>query len=132
MEKKHIKIAIDGFVVSKSLTNVIWQELQDLKQSDWKTVVLNFRDPSYSIEKGGFHPVEISIDNDGTINYITDFSYSYGELSKEIDFDFSCREFQMFGNAMPISEGRSLFKLWQGNFCEYYKMGVFVVSKELI
>lgn len=131
MEKEHIKIATDGFVVSKSLIDVVWQELQDAKQLDWGTAILNFRDPNYSMDKGGFHPVEISIDNNGTINYITDFSYSYGELSKEIDFDFSCQEFQMFGKAMPISKGKSLFKLWQGNFCEYYKMGVFAVSKEL-
>ena len=30
-----------------------------------EAVVLNFRDPTYSAENGGYHPVEIRLENDG-------------------------------------------------------------------
>jgi hypothetical protein len=41
-------------------------------------ITLNFRDPSYSAETGGYHPVEIRLENKSElwqIAYITDFSF---------------------------------------------------------
>ncbi|MHA2772763.1 DUF2787 family protein, partial [Vibrio harveyi] len=42
-------------------------------------VVFNFRDKSYSVEGGGFHPVEIcllrSTDGDWQYQYVTEFAY---------------------------------------------------------
>lgn len=95
-------------------------------------LILNFRDPNYSVETGGFHPVEIAINGEGKLLYITDFAYvgdGYcAELAKELDFDFSYGLFQQFGRDYPIREGAELFQLWQENFCLYYQSGVFQVS----
>ena len=88
-----------------------------------------FKDKSYSSEKGGFHPVEISINSKGYILYITDFAYRgippMAELCKELDFDISMKVFQMNDDCYPIEQSRSIFRIWQDNFCAYYKMGVF-------
>lgn len=79
-------------------------------------VILNFRDPGYSPETGGFHPVEISISKLGRILYITDFSYvgppPFAELAKELDFDFSLGIFQHLSREFPIHVSRDLFALW--------------------
>lgn len=43
-----------------------------------EAVVINFRDPDYSAESGGFHPVEMRFirqDNEWYFDYVTDFSY---------------------------------------------------------
>lgn len=97
-------------------------------------VTLSFRDPSYSPESGGFHPVEIRIDARGRIEYVTDFSYvglpPFAELAKEIDFDVSLGIFQHYGREFPIHTGRDLFALWQGNFVSYHRMGVYSVTVE--
>lgn len=97
-------------------------------------VILNFRDPGYSPENCGFHPVEINISSLGRILYITDFSYvgppPFAELAKELDFDFSLGIFQHLSREFPIHAGRDLFALWQGNFVVYYRMGVYSVSAE--
>lgn len=95
-------------------------------------LVLNFRDPDYSSETGGYHPVEIAIAGEGKMLYVTDFAYygdgHYAELGKELDFDFSYGLFQQFGREYPIREGAELFSLWQENFVCYYQSGVFQVS----
>ena len=94
--------------------------------------VLNFRDPGYSAEKGGFHPVEIAVAADGCIRYISDFAYygagQYAELAKEIDFDFSLGLFQHMGREFPIRRGKDLFELWQENFISYHQMAVYAVE----
>ena len=136
MKIEQIRIVSNGFSISRDLAGIILQELNDTDSGKaWDSITLNFRDPKYNAQQGGYHPVEILISNTGEIQYITDFSYcgsgGYEELVKEIDFDFSCGEFQMFGNAMPISEGKELFPLWQRNFCAYYKWKVFNVTKEV-
>jgi hypothetical protein len=95
-------------------------------------VILNFRDPDYSAESGGFHPVEIMISSDGTIQYITDFSFCGGpfpELVKELDFDFAAGIFGHMGmRDYPIEQGRQLYRMFESNFIEYHKMGVFTVT----
>lgn len=95
-------------------------------------LVLNFRDPDYSAEGGGYHPVEIALDSEGHLLYVTDFAYVGSgwcvELAKELDFDFSLGVFQQMGRDYPLQTGRELFGIWQQNFCAYYQSGVFEVS----
>lgn len=94
-------------------------------------VCLNFRDPDYSAEDGGYHPVEVRFEQDGTLSYITDFCFvglgPFAELTKEIDFDFSLNIFGHMGIDRPLEEGRELFAVWQANFCTYYERGVYRV-----
>jgi hypothetical protein len=91
--------------------------------------IISFRDHSYSPERGGYHPVEIAVNEEGGIDYITDFSYVGAppmcELAKEIDFDFSLNILGHFGVDFPLREGKELFKIWQSNFVAYYDEGVF-------
>lgn len=96
------------------------------------SVVFNFRDPDYSAEEGGYHPVEIAVDPGGRISYITEFVYvgmpPFVELDKNLDFDFSLGLFQQMGRAYTIEHGWELFPIWQQNFCAYYEMGVYQVT----
>lgn len=97
---------------------------------DKGTVIINFRDKSYSPETGGFHPVEVMLVQ-GEVFYVTDFCYfgSFNELVKDLDWDFSIGRFQQLGmgesREYPISEGNELFQVWQNNFVSYYGMGVY-------
>ena len=91
-------------------------------------VIFNFRDPTYSPETGGFHPVEICIDDKGVLQYVTDFAYFGRELEKELDFDFSMGLFQQFGRDHELVTGQGLFRLYTRNFCAYHKMGVYQVT----
>jgi hypothetical protein len=95
-------------------------------------VIINFRDPDYSAETGGFHPVEVMVAGDGRILYVTDFAYvgHPAELAKEIDFDFGLGLFQHFGREYPLAKGKGLFALWQKNFCAYHQMGTYQVTVE--
>ncbi len=94
--------------------------------------VLNFRDPTYSAETGGFHPVEVAIDRSGRLLYVTDFSFvgtpPMAELAKEIDFDFSMDMLQLFGQEFPLDKGAGLFQLFQKCFAEYHTSGVYQVE----
>ena len=96
-------------------------------------VTVNFRDEDYSAESGGYHPVEIRIESDGVISYITDFCYVgqgwCAELTKEVDFDFGTGVFyHLYTGESPIAQGAELFKLWCGNFINYYESDVYTVS----
>ena len=95
-------------------------------------VVINFRDPDYSAESGGYHPVEIAINAGGQIQYITDFSYvgqpPYAELDKELDFDFSSGLLYQLGQYRPIERALYLYPLWEQNFLAYYEAQVYTVE----
>jgi hypothetical protein len=95
-------------------------------------IIINFRDPHYSAESGGFHPLEVMISNQGVIGYVTDFSYvglpPYAELAKEVDFDFTYKLFGQMGRDYPLTDGAELFQLYQSNFVNYFNSGVFTVS----
>jgi hypothetical protein len=95
-------------------------------------VVLNFRDPTYSVINGGFHPVEIAIDGDGDLTYLTDFSFvgipPYTELEKELDWDFLQGRFFQFGCDYDLECGRGLQNLYIKNFIAYQKSGFFEVE----
>ena len=102
-------------------------------------ITFNFRDPTYSAEAGGYHPVEIRFTrhaNAHQLAYITDFSYvgqgQDTELAKEIDFDVSqgiceVRHYKV----MPIAEVSKFYQMFEGNFISYYQMDVFEVSVTL-
>jgi hypothetical protein len=126
----------DGYplAVSKKLVAIITQELEMHGTDIFTGFIINFRGPDYSAESGGYHPVEICVDANGRIQYITDFAYvgqgHYAELAKELDFDFSGGVFQQMGTVFPIRQGAGLFKMWQSNFCSYYKWQVFKTSIE--
>lgn len=122
------------FPLSKGLIDLLNAEMEkagaDLRQG----VILSFRDPDYSPETGGYHPVEIAIDRKGILVYVTDFAFvgrpPFAELAKEIDFDFSLSAFQHQGVEFPLQRGRRLFQLWQRNFVSYYRSGVYAVECE--
>ena len=92
------------------------------------SITINFRDEEYSVETGGFHPVEIRI-SDGAIEYITDFCYvgmgQEAELVKEIANQVLGH---LYSHDRPIAEGVGLFKIWQENFLAYVDMEVFTVT----
>ena len=109
-------------------------------------ITLNFRDPDYSPETGGFHPVEVRLQQMVSeapynrtesvseaiyrIAYITDFSYvGTGwdiELAKELDFDWDHQVCEIRGTApFPLQEAKELFRLFADNFCHYHTLDVF-------
>lgn len=95
-----------------------------------RRVVFNFRDKNYSVERGGFHPVEIclfrSCDGDWQYQYVTDFAYignHYPELEKALDFDFHSRGAYSCGIPMRSQqEANELYQLWENNFLAYFEM----------
>jgi hypothetical protein len=93
-----------------------------------KAVTINFRDPNYSADNGGYHPVEIRLENNNDgwrFCYITDFCYVgsgyMAELAKELDFDFEAGVFQNLFGAYPIEQAIEMFQIWETNFV-YYAM----------
>ena len=54
---------------------ILENELKKVQLPAGVGVILNFRDPNYSPETGGFHPVEIHINRKGRIEYVTDFAF---------------------------------------------------------
>lgn len=97
-------------------------------------VILSFRDPDFSPESGGFHPVEFSINREGELQYITDFSYVGSppmcDLVKALDFSFSDNTVESYGLERPLSEGRELFQLFESNFIAYHEMNAYTVEIE--
>ncbi len=93
-----------------------------------ETVILNFRDPNYSADDGGYHPVEMRLENDSDnwrFSYITDFCYvgsgHMAEFAKDLDFDFSAGVFQNLFGTYPIEQAIEMFQVWENNFT-YYAM----------
>ncbi|MEG6445753.1 DUF2787 family protein [Enterobacter roggenkampii] len=108
--------------------------LPDTRQS----VVLNFRDPDYSPENGGWHPVEIRLirsEQPGVwqLDYLTDFSWQgnvWPELAKEFDISWSQR-YAWHCLAGELTHNRELnefWTLWQDNFVAYCAMNVFAIT----
>lgn len=102
-----------------------------------EAVVLNFRDPNYSPDDGGYHPVEMRLENDGDgwrFCYITDFCYVgsgyMAELAKELDFDFNAGVFQNLFGTYPIEQAIEMFQIWETNFVFYAMVSkVFTIQK---
>ena len=132
-----MRIHYDGLALPVS-TKFVHQLQNLLNQNELrsKSVTLNFRDPTYSAQRGGFHPVEIRLeqyDNMWHFCYITDFAYigsgSYAELTKELDFDFQSGVFQNLFGVFPIEQATDMYQIWEGNFLYYYlELEAFTVS----
>ncbi|HIF9262785.1 TPA: DUF2787 domain-containing protein [Photobacterium damselae] len=97
-------------------------------------LTFNFRDTGYSAESGGWHPVEIRIEQENGqwhFSYITDFSYvgyPYPELAKEVDFDFdNNRASVLYSWEELITDSRVIefYQMWERNFVAYVDMEVF-------
>lgn len=101
--------------------------------SSTQAITINVRNSTYSIEGGGYHPVEIRITrlNDQWIfDYITDFSYCglMPELEKEIDFDFGHGVVYIrYMGEVPITESSvaEFYSMWESNFLSYLSMDCF-------
>ena len=121
--------------VSEQLADVL-EELLTKKSLTGDSVTINFRDPSYDAENGGFHPVEIRLEKRGEVChvcYITDFAYvgigPYAEFTKELDFDFQSGVFQNLFGVFPIEQATEIYQIWEGNFLYYLvELDVFSVS----
>lgn len=120
------------FRLSDDFVSILEDEIAQSGVGVDSAVVLNFRDPWYSADGGGYHPVEIRIEKSGAIAYVTDFSFvgmpPFVELAKEIDFDISLGLFQHFSREFSIECGRELFGIWQENFVSYYRSDVYQVA----
>ena len=121
--------------VSERFTNAI-AELLTQQQITGDSITINFRDPNYSAEDGGFHPVEIRLEKHGDtwqFCYITDFTYvgigPFAELAKDLDFDFQAGVFQNLFGVFPIEQATDMYQIWEGNFLHYWlELEVFKVS----
>ena len=126
-----------ALTVSKRLANAI-AELLTQYEVTGDSVTINFRDQNYSAEDGGFHPVEIRLEqrsDDWHFCYITDFTYvgigPYAELAKDLDFDFQAGIFQTLFGVFPIEQGGEMYQIWEGNFLHYWQeLEVFSVTFE--
>ncbi|MCT6519175.1 DUF2787 domain-containing protein [Proteus vulgaris] len=126
--------------INPVLTTLLLHDIQHSSPSNKSTsnaVILNYYDPYYSPESGGYHPVEIrlfQLDNEWCFDYITDFAYMgtiYPELEKEFDVCWS--QGYLYHAALgDIDEraGDAFFKLWQENFIQYHKMGCYTLRIE--
>lgn len=130
----------DGFAlpVSQALLTLLSQEAErtDLDLGRCTQLTFNFRNPSYSAEQGGVHPVEIRLVrglDDWLLDYVTDFSDQGlgqdAELCKELDFNFLDGEHTMLGwGPLRLAEARELFDIWQSNFIAYCRLECFSVT----
>ena len=130
----------DGFAlpVTPALLALLSQEAErtDLDLGRCTQLTFNFRNPGYSAEQGGVHPVEIRLVrglDDWLFDYVTDFSYQGlghdAELCKEIDFNFLDGEHTMLGwGPLRLAEARELFDIWQSNFIAYCRLECFSVT----
>lgn len=128
----HLRIESMPLTIQADFRSLLEDELKKVEFVPMSGAVLSFRDPDFTPEAGGFHPVEIAVAPDGTIQYVTDFAY-YGrpphcELAKELDFDFSLGLFQHCGMEFPIAEAKEMFTIWQENFLSYIRMGAYAVT----
>jgi len=125
-----MRIHSEGLVlpVTQKFTNAITVMLNE-KGISGDNVTINFRDPTYSAENGGFHPVEIRLERQNNawhLCYITDFAYvgsgPYVELAKDLDFDFQAGVFQNLFGVFPIEQAVDMYQIWEGNFLHYWQM----------
>jgi hypothetical protein len=132
-----IRIKHEGLAVpvSPMFTLYIADLLEPYK--DEKSLTINFRDPNYSTDDGGYHPIEIRLENEGDgwrFCYITDFCYVgsgyMAELAKDLDFDFDTGLFQNLFGTYPIEQAIDMFQVWESNFVYYaIVLNVFTIEK---
>jgi len=119
-------------MLDPDFVSVVNDLLKDTTLEASEVVALNFRDPTYSAENGGFHPVEIHVDSKGDVLSITDFAYfgmpPFMELGIELDWSFEHDSFRQFDSMYDLECGRGLLGLYLANFTAYYKSGVYQVE----
>jgi len=120
-------------LLDPDFVSVLNDHLKDTAPEDSDIIALNFRDPTYSAEKGGYHPVEIHVDSSGDIQCITDFAYfgrpPFVELGIELDWSFIDEGyFRQFDSMYDLECGRSLLGLYTRNFAAYHNSGVYQVE----
>lgn len=123
-----IRIKYEGLAVPVSPMLTLYIADLLISHKNEKAVTINFRDPNYSADEGGYHPVEIRLENEGDgwrFCYITDFCYVgsgyMAELAKDLDFDFDAGVFQNLFGTYPIEQAIEMFQVWESNFV-YYAM----------
>ncbi len=127
-----IRVENSPINLSPSLIQLLCQQITGYARDIDSGLCIHFKDPGYSAETGGFHPVEIGLDATGKLLYITDFVYvgrqPYVELVKGLDFDFQYGVVQQAGRDYPLGKGVSIYALWESNFLAYHAMGVYHVT----
>jgi hypothetical protein len=123
-----IRIKHEGLAVPMSPVFTLYIAELLAPHENEKVVTINFRDPNYSVDDGGYHPVEIRLENEGDgwrFCYITDFCYVgsgyMAELAKDLDFDFDVGVFRNLFGTYPIELAIEMFQIWETNFV-YYTM----------
>ncbi len=123
--------------MSLKIAPALLRLLEGLRQENGlqgQSVIFNFRDPDYSADKGGFHPVEIMVEADGSLVYVTDFTFvgqgDFAELTTELNWDFRCGEYEQlwYGANLPLHVGAEVFAIWQKNFLDYHAMKVYQIE----
>lgn len=126
-----------GFEVPETLYTLINHILSEQSPPNEKTtaITINFRDPHYSVEKGGYHPVEIRLEKRSELwqlTYITDFSYQgtgFPELIKEIDVCFVTKQmFNLFLGYLQGKQANELLTLFIENFVNYAQNNIYNVE----
>lgn len=117
---------------------VIEKELANVDPKDANAITLNFRDPDYSAEDGGFHPVEVRLEKQQAhwrLVYVTDFAFRghpFPELVKDIDICFNSKQvYSSLGGWINHDEGEELIELFSDNFISYHHMDVYQVQVAL-
>ena len=136
MEGSTQKIVAEGYPlqVSAALIAILQKEIDRAGIQAGVAAYVSFRDPTHSRSTGGFRPVEVYVGENGRINYFTEFCYVGAEpmvdLAKSADFDFNEKSYQDLScyNSIDSADVRAFWKLWSGNFVEYYRMGVYTVQ----
>lgn len=117
---------------------LIEKELTNINPQEASAITLNFRDPDYSAESGGFHPVEVRLEKHEAhwhLVYVTDFAYHgqpYPELVKQIDICFNRKQvYSLYSGWLSEREGQSLINLFSDNFVAYHNMDVYQVHSNI-
>ncbi|MCL1115467.1 DUF2787 domain-containing protein [Shewanella basaltis] len=118
--------------------HLLIQELEDVSPKEANAITLYFRDPDYSPEQGGFHPVEVRLEkqlNQWRLVYVTDFAFHgfpYPELIKDIDICFNSKQvYSSIGGWINHDEAKELIELFSDNFTSYHHMDVYQVQVNL-
>lgn len=123
-----------GITVPLQLHSILNFELAkvEMPDSSFCALTFNFRDPNYTADKGGYHPVELRLEKHNELwqfIYMTDFSYQgspYPELVKEIDVCFETkRVYSLLGGWLNQRNAKELIKLFISNFIEYHAMDIY-------
>ncbi|OEG75174.1 hypothetical protein BEL05_02655 [Shewanella colwelliana] len=122
----------------KPFYSLLERVLSNTHSNSSNAITINFRDPDYSADNGGYHPVEVRLEKQQDHwrpIYITDFAFRGGpfpELMKDIDICFNSKQvYSLFSGWIGEREARELIAMFCDNFIAYQKMGVYIVDIQL-